>query len=125
MIAAVVFGVMGVAAAFSLVAFGNLAWRRSRRKRVIRDVYFWLAAGIAFLCLGLLEFAVVRTYQAWTHPEIPFVQNSAAALLATTLLGIGLTCFIRAKALKHPEFGYVFVSSAVLWTTITAIHFCF
>lgn len=116
-----VFGVLGIASLFSLLSFSSLAWRRWRSGTVWRDPYFWLSLGIATICVGMLEFAVVRTFQAATHDPVPFVQNGSLALTATALIFAGLACFLRAKALAQPHVGRWFLVAVASWGTICLI----
>lgn len=115
------FGTMGIASLFSIFSFGGLAVRRVGMLGFLNDRYFWISAGVSIFCLGLLWFALLRTYQTMVMEVTPYVQNPAWALTGVAVLCAGVSCLVRAQALSNPHIGKLFLYAISAWAGITIL----
>ena len=111
-----VFGLTGLACLFIILS----AWRLckahyNRGKPVWNDSYFWLSSGFGLVSVGLLEFSVIRVWQALFSTHVPFVQVRMWAMIASVTILLGLCAKMRVLAINRPGTGRRFLIAGAVW----------
>jgi len=117
-----IYGLMVIACSFIVWSFLQLSYERVRQPNWRQDIYFWLVTGAFWVGVGLFWFSIVRVWHSLTLPEVPFVQNPAAAIVASVIILLGLTFKVRAIALSKPRAGWWFLGMCGLWTVFSVLR---
>ena len=112
----IVFGLSSIACLFIILSATRLCAARLKVASPLwSDSYFWLSFGFGLVSLGLLEFSVMRVYQAMFLPIVPFIQVKMLAMIASVTILLGLCAKMRVLAINRPDTGVRFLIAAALW----------
>lgn len=115
------FGLCAIACSFIILSASRLAISRYKKGGVLwTDSSFWLSVGFLLVSLGLLEFCIMRVWQALTTAHIPFVQSPTWAMVASVTILMGLCAKMRVLSINKPETGRRFLIAAALWCVFCA-----